>query len=110
MPPTYSAGVMIIAVMTGSSIFSMLPGSGSFAGLSISRTSPSVVVTRYNTPGAVVTRSMSNSRSSRSWTISMWSRPRNPQRKPKPSATDVSGSKKNAESLRRSFSSASRSS
>ena len=86
MPPTCSAGVRIIAVMTGSSIFAMRPASGSFAGLSISCTSPSVVVTRYSTPGAVVTRSMSNSRSSRSWTISMCSRPRKPQRKPKPSA------------------------
>ena len=78
--------------MTGSSIVSMRPASGSFAGLSISCTTPSVVVTRYSTPGAVVTRSMLNSRSSRSWTISMCSRPRKPQRKPKPSATDVSGS------------------
>ena len=41
--------------------------------------------------------------------ISMWSSPRNPQRKPKPSAIEVSGSKLNAESLSRSFSSASRS-
>ena len=92
MPPTCSAGVRIIAVMTGSSIFLIRPASGSLAGLSISCTSPSVVVTRYSTPGAVVTRSMSNSRSSRSWTISMCSRPRKPQRKPKPSATEVSGS------------------
>ncbi len=40
----------------------------------------------------------------------MWSRPRKPHRKPKPSATDVSGSKKNEASFRRSFSRASRSS
>ena len=40
----------------------------------------------------------------------MCSRPRKPQRKPKPSAADVSGSKKNDASFRRSFSSASRSS
>ena len=53
---------------------------------------------------------MSNSRSSRSWTISMWSSPRKPQRKPKPSASDVSGSKWNDASFSRSFSSASRSS
>ena len=46
MPPTYSAGVRIIAVMTGSSIVLMRPASGSFAGLSISCTTPSVVVTR----------------------------------------------------------------
>ena len=58
--------------------------------------------------GAVVIRSRSNSRSSRSWTISMWSRPRKPQRKPKPSAAEVSGSKVNEASLSRSFSIASR--
>ena len=34
----------------------------------------------------------SNSRSSRSCTISMCSRPRNPHRKPKPSAAELSGS------------------
>ncbi len=92
MGPTNSDGVRIIAVMTGSSSFAIRPASGSFAGLSISCTSPSVVVTRYSTPGAVVTRSMLYSRSSRSWTISMCSRPRKPQRNPKPSAADVSGS------------------
>ena len=46
MPPTCSDGVRIIAVMIGSSIFSMRPVSGSFAGLSISCITPSVVVTR----------------------------------------------------------------
>ena len=110
MAPTNSDGVSTVAVITGSSILAMVPASGSLAGLSISTMPPSVVVTRYRTPGAVVTRSMPNSRSSRSWTISMCSSPRKPQRNPKPSATDVSGSKKNAESFRRSFSSASRSS
>ncbi len=40
--------------------------------------------------------------------ISMWSRPRKPQRKPKPSATEVSGSKTSEASLSLSFSSASR--
>ena len=44
--------------MIGSSIFSMRPVSGSLDGLSISWTTPSVVVTRYSTPGAVVTRSI----------------------------------------------------
>ena len=39
----------------------------------------------------------------------MWSSPRNPQRKPNPSAADVSGSQKNDASFSRSFSSASRS-
>ena len=88
----------------------MRPASGSFDGLSTSCVSPSVVVTRYSTPGAVVTRSTSNSRSSRSCTISMCSRPRKPQRNPKPSAADVSGSNANAASFNFSFSSASRSS
>ena len=36
MPPTYADGVRIMAVITGSSIFSIRPASGSFAGLSIS--------------------------------------------------------------------------
>jgi hypothetical protein len=49
-------------------------------------------VTLYTTDGAVVMRSRSYSRSSRSCTISMWSRPRNPTRKPSPSASEVSGS------------------
>ena len=44
--PTNSDGVRIIAVMTGSSSLVMRPASGSLAGLSISCTSPSVVVTR----------------------------------------------------------------
>ena len=44
-------------------------------GLSTSITSPSVVVMRYCTLGAVVIRSMLNSRSSRSCAISMCSRP-----------------------------------
>ena len=39
----------------------------------------------------------------------MWSSPRNPQRNPKPSASEVSGSKWNEASFSRSFSSASRS-
>ena len=39
----------------------------------------------------------------------MWSIPRKPQRNPKPSADDVSGSHENAESLSASFSMASRS-
>ena len=44
--------------------------------------------------------SRSYSRSSRSRTMSMWRRPRNPQRKPKPSASEVSGSYESAASLR----------
>ena len=46
-----------------------------------------------------------NSRRSRSWTISMCSSPRNPHRKPKPSASELSWWKVKAASLRWSFSS-----
>ena len=60
------------------------------------------------TEGSVVTRSRSNSRSSRSWMTSMCSMPRKPQRKPKPRATELSGSKESEASLSLSFSSASR--
>ena len=51
-------------------------------------TSPSVLLTRYSTLGAVAMSARSNSRSRRSLTISMCSRPRKPQRNPKPSAPD----------------------
>ena len=56
----------------------------------------------------MVTRSRSNSRSSRSWIISMWSMPKNPHRKPKPRAMEDSGSKDREASLSCSFSRASR--
>ena len=56
------------------------------------------------TLGAVVTRSRLNSRSSRSWIISMCRSPKKPQRKPKPSATEVSGSKERDASFSCSFS------
>ena len=92
----YSFGVRMVAVMTGSSIFAMRTGVGQLRRVvdlvHARRRSSS---RRSDTPGAVVIRSRSNSRSSRSWTISMCSRPRKPQRNPKPSAVDVSGSKKN---------------
>jgi hypothetical protein len=55
----------------------------SWTGSPPSTTSPSALTTWYTTLGAVVIRSWSNSRSSRSCTISMCSRPRKPQRKPK---------------------------
>jgi hypothetical protein len=54
--------------------------------------SPFVCSTWYITLGVVAIRSTANSRRSRSWMISRCRSPRNPQRKPKPSATDVSGS------------------
>src|ERR1035438_10086566 len=53
--------------------------------------------------GAVVIRSILNSRSSRSCTISRCSSPRKPQRKPKPSATEFSGSKLKEPSFSPSF-------
>src|SRR5574343_1126459 len=54
-------------------------------------------------------RSISNSRSRRSCTISMCRRPRKPQRKPKPRACETSGSNCSAASFSCSFSSESRS-
>ena len=53
---------------------------------------PLVSVTSYSTLGVVASSSRSYSRSRRSRTMSMCSRPRKPQRKPKPSAWLVSGS------------------
>ncbi|MCY1294450.1 hypothetical protein D9M70_437430 [compost metagenome] len=60
------------------------------------------------TVGAVVIRSRSYSRSRRSWMISMCSMPRKPMRKPKPRASELSGSYCSAASFRVSFCSASR--
>ena len=55
MPPTCSAGVSIIAVMIGSSIFvDAARDPAASTGCRFPCTSPSVVVTRYSTPGAVV--------------------------------------------------------
>jgi len=72
-------------------MYSIEPAGGISAGFSTRSSSPSVFFTWYSTLGTVVTRSRSNSRSRRSFTISMWRRPRKPQRKPKPRAVDVSG-------------------
>ncbi len=90
--PTKSGGTRIVTLRYGSSMRSSTPASGMSCGEWIASTSPFVRVTRYSTDGAVASRSRSNSRSSRSLTISMWSRPRNPQRNPKPSAWLLSGS------------------
>src|SRR5216117_967224 len=76
----------------GPSTWSTVEPCGMRLGFSTSSTAPSVLWTWYSTFGTVLIRSRLNSRSSRSRTISMWSRPRNPQRKPKPRATDDSGS------------------
>ena len=85
-----------------------VPGSGMSVGLWSASTLPSVSVTSYSTLGIVASSSRSYSRSSRSRTMSMCSRPRKPQRKPNPSASEVSGSQESAASLSVSFSSASR--
>ncbi len=88
--PTKSFGTITDARMYGSSTSSTSLGIS--AGLCTSTTSPVRFVARYATVGAVMSRSRSNSRSSRSRTISMCSSPRKPQRNPNPSACEVSGS------------------
>ena len=85
--------------MNGSRISSMVPGSGMSEGLCTSSSSPLVSVTSNSTEGIVASSSRSYSRSRRSRTMSMCSRPRKPQRKPKPSASEVSGSQESAASL-----------
>ena len=106
--PMYSVGVSTVTLTYGSWIAMTLFESGIADGLSTTSTRPSSSSTRYSTFGAVATSDRSYSRSRRSRTISMCRSPRNPQRNPKPSAPDVSGSYVNDESLSRSFSSASR--
>ncbi|MNT18426.1 hypothetical protein D3C72_1536310 [compost metagenome] len=93
----------------GSRMSWILPTSGMRDGLSTVITEPSRCSTSYTTDGAVVMMSMSNSRSRRSCTISMCNKPRKPQRKPKPSACDTSGSNISAASFSLSLSSESRS-
>ena len=78
-------------VRNGSSIQSISLAGGISLGLSTTTSSPPMRCTRYSTDGAVAIRLRSNSRSSRSRMISMWSRPRKPQRNPNPSAPEVSG-------------------
>ncbi len=107
--PTKSAGVMIVANTIGSSTRSNVPGTGISAGLCTTIVS-SPLITRNSTFGAVAINSRSNSRSSRSFTMSMWSSPRNPHRNPNPSAIDDSGSNCSAASESFNRSNASRSS
>mmetsp|Transcript_6017 Transcript_6017/g.10333 ORF Transcript_6017/g.10333 Transcript_6017/m.10333 type:complete len:210 (-) Transcript_6017:1024-1653(-) len=99
---------MISTRTYGSSTISVWTGLGRLAGLSMKTTSLLVLVTRYTTEGAVMISSRLYSRSSRSCTISMCSRPRKPQRKPKPMAEEDSVSKDKAASLSLSLSRASR--
>ncbi len=98
----------MVASIHGSSMLSMRLGSGMSAGLCSSIVCAGsffewVRCILYTTLGAVVMRSRSYSRVSRSWMISRCSRPRKPQRKPKPSAALLSVSKLNDASLRRSL-------
>ncbi len=74
--PTSSVRPWMWQTRMGSSSFAIRWIGGSLAGLSISTTAPCVSVTRYTTDGAVVMSASSYSRSSRSCTISMCSRPR----------------------------------
>ena len=107
--PMYWLGVTTLSLTHGSSMTSMSVGPGRSAGLSTTTVPrPWVWMTWYSTDGADAMRSRLNSRSRRSWTISMWSSPRNPQRNPNPSATELSGSYVKLASLRCSFSRASR--
>ncbi len=72
-------------------------------GFSTVSVSPSVLWTMYETEGAVVIMSRSNSLSSRSSIISMCKSPKKPQRKPKPKAVELSGSNVSAASFNLSF-------
>src|SRR5664279_5483688 len=54
IPPRYSSRVITVASMMGSSICLISEGSGNLVGLFTSMISPTVVVIRYRTPGAVV--------------------------------------------------------
>ena len=69
--PTNSFGAMIEAVMNGSRICSIVPGSGMSEGLCTSSSSPFVSVTSNSTDGIVASSSRSYSRSRRSLTMSM---------------------------------------
>ncbi|SKU54720.1 Uncharacterised protein [Mycobacteroides abscessus subsp. abscessus] len=89
--PMNSLGAITVVLTTGSNTDRILP-SGQMDGLVTIISVLSSLTTRYTTLGAVEMRSRLNSRSRRSRVISMCSNPRKPQRNPKPSATEVSGS------------------
>jgi len=91
--PMYSGLLIICARINGSSIFSILVGSGISVGLFTVITSPLDVVAIKLTLGTVVITVWLNSLSKRSWIISICSIPKKPQRNPKPSACEVSSSK-----------------
>ena len=102
--PTYSAAVMMDAFTKGSSICLNRVGSGISDGALITWYSSLVMRALNCTEGTVVMTVMSNSRSNRSCTISICSIPKNPQRKPKPKAAEVSGSQTREASLSCNFS------
>ena len=107
MLPTYSFGVMTVVLTIGSLISSISLGTGNCEGLSHLITSPLVLSTSYSTEGAVDIKSKSYSLSNLSRTTSIWSVPKKPHLKPKPNASETSGSYINEESLRTNFDSAS---
>ena len=75
---------MTLAFRTGSAIDTISAAGGSSDGLETTTSDPSPRVTWYSTDGAVEMSERSNSRSSRSRTISMWSRPRKATPEPEP--------------------------
>ena len=82
----------MLARTIGSCISRTSPGDGNKDGLEMEIVSPVRKTISYTTVGAEVMRFKLYSRSKRSCTISMCKRPRKPQRKPKPSASELSGS------------------
>ena len=88
----------------GSKMVSTLLVSGIFDGLSTFKSVPSDCCTWYTTVGAVVIKFIPYWRSKRSCTISICSKPKKPQRNPKPSACETSGSYKREASLSFNFS------
>ena len=110
MLPIYSGLLIMVALIKGSSILSIRLGSGICVGLFTVIISPLDVVAIKLTLGTVVITVWLNSLSKRSCIISMCSMPKKPQRKPKPSACDVSSSKVSEASFNCSLSIQSRSS
>src|SRR5690606_24788590 len=96
----------MVALIKGSSTRSNFEGSGKSDGLLTTNgvSGSFLVYAKYETLGTVVITVMLNSRSKRSWIISMCNIPKNPQRKPNPNAADDSGSNTNDESFNCNFS------
>ena len=90
--PKNSSGVIIVALIQGSSIYFMKVGSGKLEGFCRSIISPLFRLTLYTTPGVVVSKLTSNSLSNLSVIISRCSKPKKPHRNPSPSAEEDSAS------------------